>query len=217
MPSFMTDQLAPSLYQVIGPGMTTNGVESPPDYIYTYGRDFYGDRLETYFTNRASGMVNLGVATSASMLVVGSAFGYLMDALIAQGITDVWGIEPGSFYWDPSRDADWAVGMKARTADDWLGSGTEVASLNALGITGQAKFNWIVDEDAAPGHTDAELPAFIAACEARLQGNVKGRIVHLVTPARFPGYQGDSSQNWKTMAEWEAVAPDHTWVDVRSL
>lgn len=213
MPAFLTSALASSLYKRVGSKQVANGAVTVSPTIYTYGRDYYQDQLTALFANRASGMVSLGVATNASMLVIGSGFGYLMEALVTQGVTNVWGIDPGSLFWDVANDLDWASGMKARTAEDWIGSGTEQASLNALGIPGQATFNWVIDEDAAPAHSDAELPIFIAGCEARLQGNAKGRIVHLVTPLGVGG-PGDSSQNWKTMTAWKAVAPDHTWVNV---
>lgn len=210
MPAFMTEALAPSLYRRAGPSIDGSIPE-----VYSYGRTFWQDNLNTLFTNRASGITNLGVATNAAILVVGSAFGYLMEALNQVGVDEIWGIEPGEYFWNPARDTDWAVGMKARTVQDWIGSGTEVASFNALGIPGQARFTFIIDEDAAPSHSDAELPAFIAGLEARLQGNVKGRIIHIVTPLPDSG-PGDSSQNWKTMVEWKAVAPDHTWVNAHT-
>jgi hypothetical protein len=144
--------------------------------------------------------------------VIGSGFGYLIEELINQGITDVWGIEPGSFYWDPANDDQWPVGIQAITANDWIGSGTEAASLDALpGVPNNERFDWVIDEDAATMHSDAELPAFIAACEARLQGNAKTRIVHIVS-TKESDFGGDSSVNWKTLAEWKAVAPDHNWV-----
>ena len=212
MPRFLDETLTRSLYRQ--PQPQTHAAGQPvtnPVPAWTYGRDFYRN-MGDLFTNRASGMVNLGVATNASMLVVGSAFGYLMEALITVGIADVWGIEPGGWFWDAANDAEWAVGMKARTADDWIGSGTEQASLNALGIPGQARFTFIIDEDAATMHSDAELPVFIAGCEARLQGNARGRIIHLVTPTPLAG-PGDSAVNWKTLTEWKAVAPSHRWFD----
>ena len=181
-----------------------------------YGKEYLDtDGLRDRFTNRASGVTNLGVATNASVLVVGDAYGYLMEALTNAGITDVYGIEPGAWWWDPANDAEWATGMKARTARDWIGSGTEQASLNALGVSGPARFTFVVDADAAPCHSDAELPAFIAGLEARLQGNARGRIIHLVSASLVTGSGGDSSQNWKTLTDWQAVAPDHTWINLR--
>jgi hypothetical protein len=217
MPAFMTETLARALYSRRQPYTRNIGDPYNPPPSITYSRAYYGDRLDAAFTNRASGMSNLGAASNASMLVVGSGFGFLIEALVAQGISDVYGIEPGSWYWDAANDSEWGAGIKARTAEDWIGSGTEQTSLDALpGVPNNEKFNWVIDEDAAPAHSDAELPVFIAGLEARLQGNAKGRIVHLVTPVAPQG-SGDSSQNWKTMTEWEQVAPDHTWINQRGI
>ena len=203
MPAFLTESLAQALY-----------FRRVPGGVAHYEQARFQGAMSNLFTNRASGITSLGVLTNHSILVVGSAYGNLIAELINAGISDVFGIEPGGLFWNPANDGEWVAGMKARTAQDWIGSGTEVASLTALpGVSGQARFNWIIDEDAAPAHTDAELPAFIAGLEARLQGNARGRIVHLVTAE----LSGDSSQNWKTLEQWQAVAPDHTWVDVRSL
>lgn len=215
----MTDALARALYRRGQPGMHLDGDTPDPVAPLTYGRAFFDvDLLRDRFTNRASGVVSRGVLTNHSVLVVGSGFGYEMEALIAAGVTDVWGIEPGPYFWDPANLTEWAPGMQVRTANDWVGSGTEVGALAALpGVGGQARFNWILDADAAPAHTDAELPAFIAGLEARLQGNARSRIVHLVSASLTTGFGGDSSQNWKTLADWQAVAPDHSWVNVRAL
>ena len=217
MPAFIDEQLARSLYKRHQPSTHLAGEPPQPTTPLTYGREFFQGRgrLQSRFQNRASGMTSLGVLTNHSVLVVGSAFGYLMAELDALGI-ETWGIEPGPWFWRSENDSEWEAGMKARTAQDWIGSGTEVDSFNAIGVSGQAKFNWIVDEDAAPAHSDAELPAFIAGLEARLQGNVKGRIVHIVTTMSNRG-PGDSSQNWKSLADWQAVAPDHTWLDARNI
>jgi hypothetical protein len=211
MPQLMTEVLARSLYRQVQPGV--DGVYPP---ALTYERDYFFDAVlgSNPFGTRKDWLTGYGLDNNATVLVVGSGFGYLMEELINATITDVWGIEGGDWFWDIANDTEWATGMKARTANDWIGSGTEQASLDALpGVPNNEKFGWILDEDAVTMHSDAELPAFIAACEDRLQGNAKGRIVHLVTPTPVQG-PGDSSVNWKTMAEWKAVAPDHNWVNI---
>ena len=214
MPGLYDDTLARALHRSVkrGPQMT-DGVITAPAEMLTYGREFYFVNWD--FGTRKDWMTGYGLDNNASILVVGCGFGFLIEELIAVGITDVYGIEPGSFYWDAAQDAEWDTAVKARVANDWIGSGTEVASLNALGVSGQARFNWVVDEDAATMHSDAELPAFIAGCEDRLQGNARGRIVHLVTTVG-PYGPGNQAVNWKSLAEWKAVEPAHTWVDIRT-
>jgi hypothetical protein len=207
MPALIDTALAQALYW--SPGPTLDGVKQPG---ITYGREYYQRINFEPFNTRKDWLTGFGLDNNAQVLVVGCGFGYLLEYLLDAGIPDVWGIEGGSFFWDVANDAEWRVDVKPRVANDWIGSGTEQASLDALvGVPNNERFGWIIDEDAAPAHSDAELPAFIAGLEARLQGNAKGRIVHLVTPTQGGGQ--DSSQNWKTLAEWKAVAPDHTWVD----
>ncbi len=202
----MTEQLARSLYKQPQPGV--DGVRPP---ALTYGRIFFSDANYNQFSARSGWLVTHGL--DGDVLLVGSAFGYLMENLIADGISNVWGIDAGSWFWDAANSDEWATGMKARTANDWIGSGTEKASLDAL-PEAPAKFEWIISEDAATMHSDAELLTFIAGCEALLQDG--GRIVHLVTPVAAQG-PGDSAVNWKTLADWKLVAPGHTWVDTRTI
>lgn len=214
MPLLYDDATVRAHYRSVSTGLRVDGVEVDPQPPKTYSRDF-GDLLGQ-MSRRRDWLTGYGLDNNASVLVVGAGFGYLVEYLIAAGIADVWGLEGGSYYWDAAQDGQWDPAVKARVAQGWIGSGTEVASLQSLGVSGQARFNWVVDEDAAPCHTDAELPAFIAGLEARLQGNAKGRIVHIVTDRTVEeGPFGDPNLNAKTIQEWSLVAPDHTWVRAR--
>ena len=214
MPAIFDEALVRALYMRPQPQTVINSVVQNPVPPLTYGAAYMLDDLR--FDTRKDWLTGYGLDNNAQVLVVGSAFGYMMRYLHDAGITDVWGIDPGPWYWDAANDSDWATGMKALTANDWIGSGTEQASLDALpGVPNNEQFGWILDEDAAPAHSDTKLPTFISALEDRLQGNAKGRIVHIVTPLQVEQGPGDSSQNWKPLADWKAVAPDHTWVDNR--
>jgi SAM-dependent methyltransferase len=212
MPGLYDDTLARGLHRFVlrGP-VVQDSVEIEPAIVLGYSREFYANVWD--FGTRKDWLTGYGLDNNANILVIGCGFGFLIEELIAAGIPDVWGIEGGSFYWDAAQDAQWDPTVKARVANDWIGSGTEKASLDAIGAGNQQeKFDWIIDEDAATMHTDAELPAFIAACEDRLQGNARGRIVHLVTT----GTGGDTAVNWKSLSEWKAVEPNHNWVDIRT-
>ncbi len=207
MPKFMDDTYK-WLYRQALPSTHVAGEQPPPRQYITYGREFYGDGI-SLFADRAIAMLNRGITNSTSVLVVGCGFGFLMEKLVDAGI-EVHGIDPGSYLWATTSEI--RADVLPLMVNDWIGSGTEKASLQALGITGQAKFNFIVDEDAAAMHDDAELPAFIEGLEDRLQGNQTARIVHLVTT----GNSGDTAVNWKSLADWKAVAPSHTWVDANT-
>ncbi|KKM01187.1 hypothetical protein LCGC14_1796950 [marine sediment metagenome] len=212
MPQLFTEALVRSLYRQVLPGVS--GVYPTP---LTYQRAYFENPIGSgifdasgVFKDRRDWLVGLlGLSTNNRVLIVGSAFGYLMRTLTDVGV-ECWGIEGGPWFWDADNDGEWAVGMKVRTAQDWVGSGTEQSSLDALpGVPDT--FFWMVDEDAATMHSDAELPNFISALEKRL--TTGGRIVHMVTPVQPQG-PGDSAVNWKTMREWKAVAPSHIWMNI---
>lgn len=209
MPLTYTEQIWRSLYR--RNRGTVDGVHQ--GYV-AYSRETFLDSL--VFETRRDWLTGYGLDNNASILVVGCGFGFLLEQLIDAGITDVYGLEPSAWLFDPANGGEWRSDVRSRVAQDFVGSGTEKASLNALGVGGAARFTFVVDEDAASSHTDAELPAFVAGLEDRLQGNARSRIVHVVTTALHDGYVGDSSLNWKTLADWKAIAPTHTWVDART-
>ncbi len=215
MPQLMTERLARTLYKGRQPQTVVDGVIENPVPPRTYGRAYLEAGTDK-FAQRASWLDRLGL--SGDVLVVGSAFGYLLQAVIDAGTTSVWGIDGGSWYWVSDNDSEWGTArMQLITANDWIGSGTEQTTLEALPNTPtDAKYDWVVDEDAAPAHSDAEGPVFISSLEDRLKGSDKSQIVHLISPLRVEDGLGDSSQNWRVMTDWKAVAPDHTWVDIAS-
>ena len=172
----------------------------------TYGRHFRGPQ----FANRAAWLTGPGGVAGGPILVVGSAFGYLIEALEEAGHDDVWGLDPSPYIWTRAQYPEWAHrDIRLRTADDWAGSGTEAASLEAIGAPDV--FAYVIDEDCGPAHDDAELPAFHEALEALTTADLVRRVIHIVTPADTP-IGRDSSQNWKPLEEWEAGAPAHQWV-----
>ncbi len=202
MPQLFTEALVRSMYRQVLPGV---------DRVYptplTYQREYFANSQE--FDDRRDWLDEIGLTVTSKVLVVGSAFGYLMQTLTDAGI-GCWGIEGGPWFWDAGNDGEWAIGMKVRTAQDWVGSGTEQTSIDALPRVPQT-FEWVIDEDAATMHRDGELRGFISSLEDRL--TARGRIVHMVTPVQPQG-PGDSAVNWKTMREWKAVAPSHIWMNI---
>lgn len=151
-----------------------------------------------------------GLIKNGSALVVGCGFGGLITALREFGMTDVWGLDPGPWIWDNIEELQPNMEIRSRMGNDWIGSGTEAETLSSLGAP--SKFNFVIDEDAAPSHSDDELPDFFTTLEELSAGSV----IHIVTPMRIEDGPGDSSQNWKTIEEWESLAPNHIWIDLRS-
>jgi hypothetical protein len=207
MPITYDEAMVRALYKQVRPGV--DGVYPQP---YTYGRKYFTLGLSPFET-RKDWLTGYGLDNNAKILVVGCAFGFMIEYLLDTGF-DVWGIDNSPWVW--ANAAEIRADVLPLIANDWLGSGTEQDSLDVLpNVPNNATFGWILDEDAASSHSDAELPAFIDACEDRVRGNAKGRIIHLVSPIRPQG-GGDSAVNWKTMAEWKAVAPSHRWVNINT-
>lgn len=221
MPAFMTDSLAKSLYRRI---QDQPEPRRPTIPALTYGRTFFqGDPV---FQQRAEWLTTLGVdVPEGPILVVGAGFGYLMEALKRAG-RDSYGIEPGPFFWQ-RMDTEANPRVASRIVRDWIGSPTDITSLRRLV---SQPFSYIIDEDAAPAHTNHELAKYYAHLEQLITTaplprgyahnvgarNHKYRIIHMVTPLEIERGPGDSSQNWKTLTHWKRTARHHVWMDIRN-
>lgn len=166
------------------------------DEVRTYGRVFYGEGLEPRFRARVRLLMDLGMAPGDRVLVVGCAYGFLIEALLDEGI-DAYGIDSSPYVHDHLRE-------QARP---------DVAGRIVRGTPGPelGSYDWVVDEDAANSQTDDELAGFHAALEACAPS--KARVVHMVSCGAY----GDSAVNWKDLEGWRATAPDHHWFDAREV
>lgn len=198
-------------------------IAQPP---LTYGRDFefFGgsdpDTLQPIrladaprHVKRKDWLTGYGLDNNARVGHIGPAFGFLMEYLMDAGITDVWGIEASPWIWSNTDEIRPDILPRMIQATVGVTPVSEIQSLlGAAGMPNPRRFDWIIDEDAISScNTDAEIDAFSAALEDLLQGNAKGRIVHLITPGD-PLNPGDSSIIWQPIEWWKAKAPDHTWV-----
>lgn len=196
MPLTYTAELFQALYNVGG----------PDGRRLTYRRELYD--LDHGWIGRRLALLPPGLITAARVAVVGCGFGWLLDHLVAAGAAEVVGIDPSPHIaahkatdsTDPSRIVAATVGV------DNVRSVLQAAGFSRT-------YTVVIDEDAASSHADAELSAFFDGCEQLLQGGQLARIIHLVTP-RVPESIQDSAINWKTLAEWKALRPAHTWINI---
>ena len=216
MPLFYDEANTRALNRQPQPQLRVGGVVQNPVPPATYGEDGYWSDVVGLLEQRLSQLATAGLSSNASVLVVGAGFGHEVGWLRQNVTPDVWGIEPGGWFWDPTNAGLWWPGVQQFVAEDWLGSGTYLSALQALpGVSGQARFGWVVDADAAVCHTDAELPVFVGACEDRLQGNAKGRIWHFVSDRPVEaGPFSNTGLNSKTIAEWSLTAVGHRWASL---
>ncbi len=197
MPAVYDEKLWIALY-----GSLNGGV------INHYGKAWVERRAYRPFNRRRDYLENLGI--DGTVLIVGSAYGYLLTTLQHAGI-DAWGIDSSPWIWEKANKAEWARGTRERTAQAAVGSGHEAAALQAVGAP--AAFDWVIDEDAACAHDETEIGAFIDGCEVLCVD--PSQIVHIVTVLR--GLPGDTALTWQSLEEWQATSPSHHWADSREL
>ena len=202
MPLVWTDTVYQTLYRAYREDGT-----GPISYGREFAQSFWREQVSGLFGRKAGWIIGRGISTSAPVVVVGAGFGFLCEALKDAGISNVVGIDFAPYI--QSR-----LSTEKRLDISVISATVGIDNVNSL--LQQAGFprtyDWVIDEDAASSHSNAELPAFHSGCETLLKGNQKVRILHLVTPG--PG--GDTSLNWKTLAEWKATAPTHTWMNIRT-
>lgn len=189
----------------------------------TYGREWAAVCEEpgraglTRFERRRDHLVALGIVPSDRVLVVGSGFGFLVDAFHDAGYANVWGLDSSSHV-DANRTE--IRGDTVVVSDDIRGGGRMRAALRSA--TGDDEFDWIVTESVVESYDDADVQVLCNVCEGGLTGTDRSRIVHLVMDvltdvdtgeAREPRDRWiDPAFNQKTLAEWNALRPDHTWM-----
>lgn len=161
--------------------------------VFTYGRRFYADRLALRFEGRMKSLLSLGMAQGDRALVVGCAYGFLIETLIDEGI-DAYGVDSSPYIFETIEEQA-RPDVRARITHGRCGPD--------LGL-----YDWVVDEDAANSHADEELHDFYSALESCV--SKRERVVHFVTP----GLYGDSSINWKSFPDWVATEPSHQWINV---
>lgn len=181
----------------------------------------YVDKFSNMQNTRKDWLTGYGLDNNARVIVIGPGLGSINESLIDAGIDDTWAIEPSPHVWANSTDVRSDVLAKMVNANVGVTPTSTIQSLFAgLGMGNPRRGDWILDEDVISSQIDdAGINAFLGGCEELLQGNAKGRIVHIVTPSQLPDGTVrllDSQLLSKTMVEWKAYAPDHTWVDART-
>lgn len=199
------------------------GAVNEPDggWVFGYGKNYLtaGDPTRdhlTRFRQRWSALVSaFGIQPTDRVLVVGCAFGYLMDAANDAGHSLIWGIDNSPYVAS-------AKGVES--------SGNQViveADIRGLGLrntfrqlTGDDEFHWVVTEDVIACYpTDDSEGAnqnvlnLAPLLETLLyNGLPTTRVIHITSVAMEPGVGGDSAFTWLTLAEWKALIPTHSFM-----
>lgn len=192
-------------------GATVNGQR------VSYGRDWAYMEADG-FTPEQSGTAQRrdflianampGLTQADRILIGGCGFGYLIDRFHAAGYPNVWGID-NSTHIENNKNAQ-AVGDTVWVNDTFTGGGRLLNKLRQL--TGDDTFDWIITESVLESYNDNEIAPLLNACETVLaSGRPLSAIIHYVfVPPFSPAAQGVFNE--KTIDQWNAVRPSHTWV-----
>ena len=207
----MSEQLAKSIYKIPQPQVQGR----PPVPPVTYSREFFANK--NTFARRAQALTEMKL--ESPILIVGCGIGLLNEELANAGIAS-YGLEPSSWMWAQMLRRPPTViepqGMSPNPSfehmiiKDWVESSTLESSLTRAGAP--TYFSTVVDEDACTAHSDSELNEFMSGLD-----RLGDRVIHFVSTLNVESGPGDSSQNWKTINEWEQVAPNHTWIDLKNF
>ena len=139
------------------------------------------------------------IAPEDRILVIGSAFGFLVEVAHDAGYPNVW-CNDGSA---------WIQSEWSKEARDDVG--VLFADIRDLpdftDLTGGNVFDWIITEDILTSYTVNEMAGILDSCERYLaSGHPLKNIIHLVSLHGAPLF------TIMSLEEWEAVRPSHNWV-----
>jgi SAM-dependent methyltransferase len=173
--------------------------------------DFHGERMGNpgamyadyrrypHFAQRAVAVAGR-TAAAARILVVGCGYGYLVDALLAAGRPNTWGVDAAP--WATGRAAaavGAAAGARVRQADATSAAALRAAK-QAMGLGATQRFDLAVTEDVLPCLTAAEQTALLAAVRQHATA-----LLHVVTPGDPADPRKGAGIDWRSAAAWKAL------------
>lgn len=201
------------------------GVDGYPGYVDAGGTHPLGTLnawgQKNHLDAKVDAYLAQGIAPADKVLMAGSAYGHTIGILIREGIPFVVGLDSSPLIQGaPERD-----GTQVFVDDDIAQGGAIRARIRqafgAHGFTGNNRDpDWIITESVLESYEDAEIVTILAGCEALCAGP-NSQIIHVVMNSTGSPNLPDMVPPWpfnlKTMAEWKAFAPDHTWIDADRL
>jgi hypothetical protein len=161
-------------------------------------------RRYDFFAERAAFVASRWPISIGKVVVIGCAYGYLVDELFKLGY-DAWGVEASDF----ARNKAASVLAFAPANRIQLANATNRSALNsvraAAGLSGNARFGLAISEDVLPVCTN-ETEAQLALGECR---RITNNFLHIITctkpenpgdlDIRFPGLLWRSRTQWRTI------------------
>lgn len=165
------------------------------------------DNPENEVHRRADALIARGIPAADRIIILGCGPGaFLVEAIKARGRANCWGVDNSPFA--NSRGEVMPDGTILINADITSGQSFNQALRNA---TGQNSFRWIITESLWESYDDNDITVGLNVCEGLRQGGTPmGNIIHLVY---IPPFNQPGLFNEKTMAQWKAMRPTHTWMN----
>lgn len=167
---------------------------------------------QTMFDRRRDALIsNFGIQPSDRVLIVGAAFGFLIEAFRDSGYLNVWGIDNS-----PYVSAQKGIEMRGDVVvveDDVRGGGRVKAAFRSA--TGDDVFTWVITDDVATCYADADVVQLAPVLETLLENGLPAsNVVHVVSVGG-PDVIMDSAITNHTLEEWKTLVPAHSWMSVR--
>lgn len=168
----------------------------------------HSDALDFYIARRDKLISLFNLQITDRIVVVGCAFGFLIEVFHDAGYLNVWGVE----------NSPWIIANRATQTradvlfveDDIRGGNRMVNALKRL--TGGNGYDYVITEDVINSYTDAEVGDIFAGCESLLaSGKPSGNIIHLVTVTQT-GRTQDTAVVWRRLDEWKTRRGAHTFI-----
>lgn len=165
------------------------------------------DNPENEIHRRADALIARGIQANDRVLVLGCGPGaFLVEALKVRGRVNCWGVDNSA--WANSRGEVVGNGVILINAD--LASGQSF-NQTLRSVTGQQTFRWIITESLWESYDDADITVGLNVCEGlRSGGTPMANIIHIVF---VPPFNEPGLFNEKTMTQWKAMRPTHTWMN----
>ena len=168
----------------------------------------------TEYEDRANELISaFGLGATDRIWVMGCGLGYLIEAFIDLGFTNIWGQ-------DSSTHVANVRAVEARPdvsfAERGINSITP-AEINAL--TGGTQFDWVITESVLESYDDIELIPFFNTSAARLFGPTPNdHVIHMIKTFEptDDDWKVDPAFNRQSLADWKALKPDQSCIDYRT-
>lgn len=191
--------------------------------VVTYSRRFAEIAQEppgSFYRDRAQWLYDAfkarGLTRQSRVLVCGAGFGFLVHELRQLGADHVWGVD-ASPYVESRYALEAPCGSLVVFRDITKLTRTELRDA-LITFTGDWQFDGIVTETLLEGISVVAAKAVFNTLELALTSSDTRRIVHLVHCAtahsRARGLHDTTlGLHWRTLDEWAALRPGHTWID----